>query len=166
MPYKWGINYKIQSNKINFILINFFYGIMLLQNLTKGYTMPKINRYQDISEIDREAKKDYIDRHSPFIHCESTAKSGEPFEVTVKMGNEYTHPDDFDHYIESVALYNGETLLARASYVPGTLGNTKAHNTTKFTIIPTSKKLNLVAQAYCTKHGVWECESVEVEVTE
>ncbi|MEO1941387.1 MAG: dethiobiotin synthase, partial [Campylobacterales bacterium] len=31
--------------------------------------MPKINRYQDISQIDKEAKKDYIDRHSPFIHC-------------------------------------------------------------------------------------------------
>ena len=27
--------------------------------------MPKINRYVDISTVDREAKKDYIDRHSP-----------------------------------------------------------------------------------------------------
>jgi superoxide reductase len=82
------------------------------------------------------------------------------------MGNEYTHPDDFDHYIESVTLYNGDTLLARATYVPGTLGNTKAHNTTTFTIIPTGKKLKLVAQAYCTKHGIWEGEEVEVEVVE
>jgi superoxide reductase len=139
---------------------------MALQNSTKGYNMPKINRYQDISQIDREAKKDLIDRHSPFIHCEATAKAGEPFEVTVKMGNEYTHPDDFDHYIESVTLYDGDRLLARASYVPGTLGNTKAHNTTTFTIIPTGKKLNLVAHGYCTKHGIWEGESVAVEVVE
>jgi superoxide reductase len=139
---------------------------MALQNSTKGYNMPKINRYQDISQIDREAKKDLIDRHSPFIHCESTAKANEPFEVTVKMGNEYTHPDDFDHYIESVTLYDGDRLLARATYVPGTLGNTKAHNTTTFTIIPTGKKLNLVAHGYCTKHGIWEGEAVEVEVVE
>ena len=125
--------------------------------------MPKINKYVDISEIDREAKKDLIDRHSPFISCNDTAVAGEPFEVTVKMGNEYTHPDDFDHYIESVSLFNGETLLARASYVPGTLGNTKAHNTTTFTIIPTGKKLNLVAHGYCTKHGI--CEGTPVEVT-
>ena len=34
----------------------------------------KINRYVDISTIDREAKKDYIDRHSPFVHCDATAK--------------------------------------------------------------------------------------------
>jgi len=37
--------------------------------------MPKIHKYQDISEIDREAKRDLIDRHSPFIHCADTAVS-------------------------------------------------------------------------------------------
>ncbi len=127
--------------------------------------MPKINRYQDITEIDRESKKDYIDRHSPFIHCASEAKAGEPFEVTVKMGNEYTHPDDFDHFIESITLFNGESKLAEAVYVAGALGNVKAHNTTTFTIIPTGKKLDLVAHAYCTKHGVWESTPIEVTVS-
>jgi superoxide reductase len=126
--------------------------------------MPKINKYIDIDTVEREAKKDLIDRHSPFIYCNDTAVANEPFEVTVKLGNEYTHPDDFDHYIESVALYNADTLLARATYVPGALGNIKAHNTTTFTIIPTGKKLNLVAQAYCTKHGIWEGIPVEVTV--
>jgi len=53
-----------------------------------------------------------------------------------------THPDDFDHFIESITLFNGDTKLAQATYVPGTLGNIKAHNTTTFTIIPTGKKLN------------------------
>jgi superoxide reductase len=128
--------------------------------------MPKINKYVDIDTVEREAKKDYIDRHSPFIHCESSAKKGEMFQVTVKMGNEYTHPDDFDHYIANMSLYNGETLLARADFVPGTLGNIKAHATVTFNIIPTSSKLNLVAQAYCTKHGIWESTPVEVEVAE
>jgi hypothetical protein len=69
------------------------------------YNMPKINKYVDIDQVEREAKKDLIDRHSPFIHCANTAVEGEPFEVTVKMGNEYTHPDDFDHFIESVSLF-------------------------------------------------------------
>jgi len=50
--------------------------------------MPKINKYIDIDTVEREAKKDLIDRHSPFIHCARSAKKGEPFEVTVKMGNE------------------------------------------------------------------------------
>ncbi len=126
--------------------------------------MPKINKYVDIDTVERESKKDYIDRHSPFIHCQSSAKSGEMFSVTVKMGEEYTHPDDFDHYIANMALYNGDTLLARADFIPGALGNIKAHATVTFNIIPTSKKLNLVAQAYCTKHGIWESTPVEVSV--
>ncbi len=128
--------------------------------------MPTINKYENIDAIERESKKDYIDRHSPFIHCSSSAKAGEPFQVTVKMGNEYTHPDDFDHFIESISLFNGETLLSKATYVAGALGNTKAHNTTTFTIIPTGKKLNLVAHGYCTKHGIWESDPVTVEVAE
>ena len=128
--------------------------------------MPKINKYVDIDTVEREAKKDYIDRHSPFIHCDSSAKHGEIFSVTVKMGEEYTHPDDFDHYIANISLYNGETLLARADFVAGTLGNEKSHTTVTFNVRPMGKKLNLVAQAYCTKHGVWESTPVIVEVAQ
>jgi len=126
--------------------------------------MPKINKYTNINEIDREAKKDFIDRHSPFIYCANEAEVGKPFEVTVKIGKEYTHPDDFDHYIESVTLFNEETKLAQVTYIPGALGNIKTHNTTTFTIIPTGKKLNLVAYGYCTKHGIWESSKVEVTI--
>jgi len=89
--------------------------------------MPKINKYVDIDTVEREAKKDLIDRHSPFITVEGVAKQGEMVPVNVKMGNEYTHPDDFDHYIESITLFNGETKLASATFVPGTLGNEKSH---------------------------------------
>lgn len=129
--------------------------------------MPKINRYVDIDTVEREAKKDYIDRHSPFVHCADSAKSGEKFSVTVKVGNEYTHPDDLDHYIANIALYNGETLLARADFVAGTLGGQDAKGQAEvvFNIVPTTKKLKLVAQAYCTKHGVWESDEVVVTVS-
>jgi len=130
--------------------------------------MPKINRYVDIDTVEREAKKDYIDRHSPFIHCESSAKAGEKFPVTVKMGNEYSHPDDFDHFIESIRLFNGETLLGEATFTAGMLGGqgAKGHAEVTFNIVPSGKKLNLVAQAYCTKHGIWENEPVTVEISE
>ena len=126
--------------------------------------MPKINRYVDIDSVERESKKDYIDRHSPFIHCSESATKGEKFAVTVKMGNEYSHPDDFDHYIASIALYNGETLLAKADFLAGALGNQKAHQEVTFNIVPTGK-LNLIAQSYCTKHGVWESDPVSVTVS-
>jgi len=125
--------------------------------------MPTINKYQNIDEVEREAKKDYIDRHSPFIHCEAKAKVGEKFAVKVKVGNEYTHPDDFDHYIAYVQLWNGETLLGQTTFTPGTLANQKSQVEVDFYIIPT-KKMKLTAMAYCTKHGLWESDAVEVEI--
>ena len=126
--------------------------------------MPKINKYVDIDTVEREAKKDLIDRHSPFITVEGVAKKGKMLAVQVKMGNEYTHPDDFDHFIESITLFNGETKLAMASFIPGTLGNEKSHCEITFNIRPMGKKLNLLAHAYCTKHGIWESTAVEVAV--
>ena len=128
--------------------------------------MPKVNVYENIDNVEREAKKDLIDRHSPFITVEGEAKKGETLKVNVKMGNEYTHPDDFDHFIESITLFNGETKLAMASFVPGTLGNEKSHAEVTFTIRPMGKKLNLVAHGYCTKHGIWESTALEVAVAE
>jgi len=130
--------------------------------------MPKINRYVDISTVDREAKKDYIDRHSPFVECAATAKAGEKFPVTVKMGQEYTHPDDPDHFIKSIALFNRETLLAEASFAAGTLGGAgqKGQAEVTFNVIPSGKSLQLTAVSYCTKHGVWEGTPVEVAVEE
>ncbi|MCF6185768.1 MAG: class II SORL domain-containing protein [Bacteroidales bacterium] len=125
----------------------------------------KINRYQDISQIDKEAKKDYIDRHSAFVHCESSAKKGEKFKVKVKVGDEYAHPDDFDHYIAYVQLWNGETFLAEATFTAGALGNAPGHVEVDFYIVPT-KKMKLTAMAYCTKHGLWQSEEVVVEVSE
>jgi superoxide reductase len=128
--------------------------------------MPKINRYVDISTIDKEAKKDYIDRHSPFVHCESSAKKGEKFSVQVKMGDEYKHPDDFDHYISYLQLWDGETLLAQTTYNAGAQGSAPAHSSVTFEIVPNKSKMNLVAMSYCTKHGLWESDPVEVSVSE
>ena len=128
--------------------------------------MPKINKYVDIDTVEREAKKDLIDRHSPFITVDGEAKVGEMLAVNVKMGQEFTHPDDFDHFIESITLFNGDTKLAMTTFVPGTLGNEKSHAEVTFNIRAMGKKLNLVAHGYCTKHGIWESTPVLVEVTE
>ena len=127
--------------------------------------MPKVNSYQDISQIERESKKDYIDRHSPFIHVADEAKAGEKLTVKVVMGNEYVHPDDFDHYIKYIQLWNGEVLLAQSEFAAGALGSKPGHAEVDFHIVP-SKSLNLVAMAYCTKHGVWQSDPKAVKVAE
>jgi superoxide reductase len=123
----------------------------------------KINRYEDISQIDREAKRDYIDRHSAFVHCEANATKGEKFKVKVMVGDEYKHPDDFDHYIQYVQLWNGETFLAQATFTAGAMGNAPANLEVDFYIVP-QKNMRLMAHAYCTKHGLWQSDEVSVEV--
>jgi superoxide reductase len=130
--------------------------------------MPKVNRYVDIDTVEREAKKDYIDRHSPFIECAPTAKAGEKLPVTVRMGKEYTHPDDDDHYIKSIALFDRETLLAKVDFTAGVLGGQgqKGQAEVTFNVVPSGSKLTLTAVSYCTKHGLWECDPVEVTVEE
>ncbi|MCK5688750.1 class II SORL domain-containing protein [Myxococcota bacterium] len=130
--------------------------------------MPKINQYENIANIDKEAKKDYIDRHSPFLTAPAEAKAGEVFQVTIKVGDEYAHPDDFDHYTASATLYNGETLLAHTEFKAGMLGGqgAKGHATVTFHVLAKGKKMRLVPHSYCTKHGIWEGSMKEVKITE
>lgn len=123
----------------------------------------KINRYEDISQIEKDAKKDYIDRHSPFIHCADSATKGEKFTVKVKLGNEYQHPDDFDHYIAWIQLWDGENMLAQTNYTAGAQGGAPANAEVDFIVVPT-KKLKLTAHAFCTKHGLWQSNEVVVDV--
>jgi len=73
------------------------------------------------------------------------------------------HPDDFDHYISYVQLWNGENMLAQTNFTAGTLGSAAGHVEVDFYIVPT-KKMKLTAMAFCTKHGLWQSDEVVVEV--
>ena len=125
--------------------------------------MAKINKYIDISTLDKEAKRDYIDRHSAFVYCNETATKDEKFKVKVRVGDEYAHPDDFDHFIEYVQLWNGETFLGETRFTAGALGNQPGNVEVDFYIVP-QKNMKLTAYAYCTKHGLWESDLKEVAV--
>ncbi len=125
--------------------------------------MPKVINPVDISKEENEAKKDYFDRHTPHVYCESKAKKAEKFTVKVTMGKDYPHPDDHDHYIQYVQLWNRQTMLAEATFTAGALGNMAGHVEVDFNIVPTVS-MKLSAMSYCTKHGLWQSEDVEVSV--
>ena len=126
--------------------------------------MPRIFTSVDITKEEKEVRKDYFDRHTPHVICESRAREGEKFRVKIRLGNEYTHPDDPDHYINYVQLWNRETFLAEAHFAPGALGNRKEHVEVDFYIVPGPVGMNLSALAACTKHGLWQSESREVAI--
>ena len=123
----------------------------------------KINRYEDISQIDREAKRDYIDRHSAFVECENHALMGEKLKVKIKIGDKYKHPDDFDHYISWVQLWDGERMLAKTSFLAGAQGGIPGQVEVDFYIVPLVS-MNLTALSYCTKHGLWQSKLKEIKV--
>ncbi len=125
--------------------------------------MPRVFKPVDISKEEKEVKKDYFDRHTPHVFCEEVAKRGEKFRVKVKMGDEYNHPDDPDHYISYIQLWNRETFIAEAHFSPGVLGNQPNHVEVDFYIVPLIS-MNLSAMAVCTKHGLWQSDSREVKV--
>ncbi|MDR1911638.1 MAG: dethiobiotin synthase [Helicobacteraceae bacterium] len=127
--------------------------------------MPTINAYVELSPEEKEAKKDYIDRHSPFINVAKSAKAGEKLAVNVRLGKNYSHPDDTDHYINEIKLFDRETLLATATLLSGINGGqgNKGQAEIIFFIVP-HKNLKLTALSYCTKHGLWQSDPAEVEI--
>jgi superoxide reductase len=129
--------------------------------------MPKINYAPEVSAEMKEAKRDYLDRHTPHVVAPASVKKGESFMVTIKMGNEYVHPDVDDHHIQRMQLFNGDRLLASTTYEPGTFtaGFEEAKGFSQVTFqIALAKKGRLTAMSYCTLHGVWMSEVVVVDV--
>ena len=126
--------------------------------------MPRVFKPIDISREEKEAKRDYFDRHTPEVICEDSAYEGKKFKVKVRIGNQYDHPDDPDHHIKYVQLWNRETFLAETHFAPGMLGNTKSQVEVDFYIIPGPVSMNLSAMAACTKHGLWHSNEKAVKI--
>lgn len=124
----------------------------------------KINKYEDISQIEREAKRDYIDRHSAFVSTVGDIKKGEKSIVKIKVGDEYQHPSENDHFISYVQLWEGENMIAQANFSAATMGNAASQVEVDFYIVPAKDTLKLTATAYCTKHGLWQSDELVVEV--
>jgi superoxide reductase len=126
--------------------------------------MPRVFKATEIEKEDKEVKRDYLDRHMPHIFCADSVKRGEKFEVKVRLGEEYPHPDEADHFISVLQLWNRETLLAEARYTAGVFGNVPSHAEIDFYIVAPDVSMNLSAMSVCTKHGLWQSEDKLVKV--
>jgi superoxide reductase len=126
--------------------------------------MPRVFKATEIEKEDKEVKRDYLDRHMPHVFCPDTVKRGEKFEVKIIVGEEYTHPDEHDHFISVLQLWNRETLLAEARYTAGVYGSKPSHFEVGFYIVAPEVSMNLSAMSVCTKHGLWQSEDKPVKV--
>jgi superoxide reductase len=126
--------------------------------------MPRLFTYNEF-ENGSEKVRQYADKHSPVIICESTAKRNKPFRVKVKIGKSVKHPNAPDHHYEYIQLWNLETLVGEIKLQRSSFGDLPVHIEAEFTIIPKTS-LRLTALAYCNKHGLWRSEELFVPVTE
>ncbi len=126
--------------------------------------MPRVFKVTDVENDEKELRKDYFDRHTPIIICSDTANKGEKFLVKVRVGTQYLHPDDFNHFISYIQLWNRETLLAETRYLPGTFGNKPGNPEVDFFIVPPEVSMNLTAMSLCTQHGLWMSDAKAVKV--
>ena len=128
--------------------------------------MPRVFKAIEIEKEEKEVMRDYLDRHMPHVICPDSIKRGEKFMVKVRMGEEYPHPDEDDHYIGLIQLWNRETLIAEARYLAGANGHLPNHVEVDFYIVAPDVSMNLSAMAVCTKHGLWQSEDKAVKVTD
>lgn len=128
--------------------------------------MPRVFKAIEIEKEEKEIMRDYLDRHMPHVICPDSVRRGEKFMVKVRMGEEYPHPDDHDHFISVMQLWNRETLMAEARYAAGANGKLPAHVEVDFFIVAPEVSMNLSAMAVCTKHGLWQSEDKAVKVTD
>jgi superoxide reductase len=127
--------------------------------------MPRVIKPVDTKSLDKDLMKDYFDRHTPVVICEATARRGEKLKVKVRIGTEFQHPDDYDHFISYLQLWNRETFLAAVHFTPGVLGSASEHVEVDFYIVP-KVSMNLSAMSSCTKHGLWQSEERFVRVVD
>src|SRR5512133_403786 len=125
--------------------------------------MPRLFSYNEFENGSVKVRQ-YADKHSPVIICESGAKRGKPFYIKVRIGKTVKHPNAPDHHYEYIQLWNLETLVGEVTLQRSSFGHLPVHIEADFTIIPkTSRRLR--ALAYCNKHGLWQSEELLVPVT-
>lgn len=126
--------------------------------------MPRVFRPVDITQEEKEVRKDYFDRHTPRIICPDSVQRGTVFQVKIVIGEHYTHPVAAEHYIGQIQLWNRETLLSETRYTPDALAGKEGNVSVDVYITAPEVSMNLTAMSYCTRHGLWTSEPKAVKV--
>ncbi len=115
-----------------------------------------MNKPADASNMTETEKK-----HMPVIDCPDTVKAGEPFKVSINVG-EIPHVMDEGHHIQWIDVYFKNNFFARVDLTPKftrpevtlTLARHSKH---------ASSTLRVIER--CNLHGQWEATK-EITVTE
>jgi len=103
----------------------------------------KVTDLEHMSGIEKE--------HVPIITAPAEIRANEPFDVTIEVGEQMSHPSEPIHYVDFIDLYADDTFIARLDLTPKTtlpvmtvrVSLSHAHDT-------------LRGFAHCTSRGTWE----------
>ncbi len=115
-----------------------------------------LNRPQDAANMTDMEKK-----HTPVVKCPDNVKTGEPFEVKIKVG-EMPHVMEEAHHIQWIDLYFGQNFNERIELTPVftrpdvtvTLVKGGKHRTSTLRVVER-----------CNLHGQWEATK-EITINE
>jgi superoxide reductase len=115
-----------------------------------------INKPQDPSNLSEMEKK-----HIPVIECPDTVKAGEPFKVSIKVG-ELPHVMEEGHHIQWIEVKVGENFYERIDLTP-----VFTRPEVTITLVKGGKheKRTLRVIERCNIHGLWEATK-EITVEE
>lgn len=97
-------------------------------------------------------------KHTPVIEAPDKVKKGEAFEVVVRAGAYRDHPNEHEHFINSIELYSGKTFIGRSTFA-----SARANPSTTFEI-RLDHEHPLVAFVHCNLHGTWKSFPKKIEV--
>ena len=129
---------------------------MRVLSAEKEFSLTELNKPKDWTNLSGMAKK-----HVPIIEAPEKVKANEPFVVKVKVGgiDGVEHPNTLSHWINWVALYAGERLIARIELA--------AELSDKYVLtlnVTLNETATLRAQEFCNLHGVWEGKAKKIMV--
>ena len=110
------------------------------RKLSSGVNEPSDAR--NLSGLERQ--------HLPAVSAPRRVTSGEPFDVSVRVGCPECHPNEEDHHVRSVELCADDQKLFRAQFAPG-------GSLPRFTcrIRLHQPVVSLRVYAHCSRHGTW-----------
>jgi len=72
----------------------------------------KVTDLEHMSGIEKE--------HVPIITAPAEIRANEPFDVTIEVGEQMSHPSEPIHYVDFIDLYADDTFIARLDLTPKT----------------------------------------------
>lgn len=114
-----------------------------------------INTPADPANLTEAEKK-----HVPVIECPDTVQAGEPFQVTIKVG-EVLHVMEEGHHIQWLELYSGANYNSRIDLTPVF---TRPEASVVLVKGGIHRDITLRVIERCNLHGLWE-GTKEITVT-